>query len=41
MPRWFTISLVAVGALVLLALAVFVIVGGDHGPARHMGWPAS
>ena len=38
MPRWVKISLLVVGALVLVfVLANITGVAGDHGPGRHAG----
>ena len=38
MPRWVKISLIGVGALVVIfVLANIAGVGGDHGPGRHGG----
>ena len=38
MPRWVKISLLVVGALVLVfVLANITGVAGDHGPGRHGG----
>jgi hypothetical protein len=36
-PRWLTVSLIVVGALVLLIviLALTGVLGGEHGPGRH------
>ena len=37
MPRWVKVSLIVVGALVLLFLVLQLAgVGGQHGPARHL-----
>jgi hypothetical protein len=35
MPRWVKRSIIAVVAVALLILGMFLIVGGDHGPGRH------
>lgn len=37
MPRWVKISLVVAVALVVLAIAVMAVSGGEHGPGRHLG----
>lgn len=36
-PRWLKVSLIAVGAivLVLVLLAITGVLGGQHGPGRH------
>jgi hypothetical protein len=34
MPRWVKMAGVAVGVLILLAVALMVV-GGEHGPERH------
>jgi hypothetical protein len=34
-PRWVKLSGIVVGVLVLLAVVV-MLVGGHHGPGRHM-----
>ena len=39
LPRWVWVSLIAVG-LLLVVLLVAMLVGGNHGPGRHMGAPA-
>lgn len=40
-PRWVKMFALAVGVLVLLAVLVMVLGGGNHGPARHQsGGPA-
>ncbi len=38
MPRWVKMSAIIVGALVLLVviLAVTGVLGGQHGPGRHL-----
>ena len=43
-PRWVKISAIAAGVLVLVVIAVMLLSGGQHGPARHgigSGAPAS
>ena len=35
-PRWVKVSGLVVIILVLLAVAIMVISGGEHGPGRHM-----
>lgn len=35
MPRWVKLTAIVGGVLVLLAVAVMVLAGGDHGPGRH------
>jgi hypothetical protein len=43
-PRWVKISAIAVGILILIVVAVMLLTGGQHGPARHgfgMDAPAS
>ena len=35
-PRWVKVSLVAAAAVVVL-FVVLQLVGGDHGPGRHLG----
>ncbi len=34
MPRWVKVS-IAIAALVLAALLVMMLLGGNHGPSRH------
>jgi hypothetical protein len=36
MPRWVKAFLITAAALVLLMVAVMLIMGGDHGPGRHL-----
>lgn len=35
LPRWLKLSGIIAGVLVLAAVAVMFIAGGDHGPGRH------
>ena len=35
MPRWIKVFAIAAAALLLVALAVMLFSGGQHGPARH------
>jgi len=35
MPRWVKVFAVVLAILVLLAVAMFLIGGGEHGPGRH------
>lgn len=35
MPRWVKVSAIIVGVLILVAVAVMLIGGGNHGPGRH------
>jgi hypothetical protein len=35
MPRWVKLTAILGGALALLAVAVMVLAGGNHGPGRH------
>jgi hypothetical protein len=35
-PRWVKIFALIAVILVLLALITMILVGGDHGPGRHM-----
>lgn len=37
MPRWVKIGGIVILALLLLAIAAAALLGGDHGPGRHMG----
>jgi hypothetical protein len=34
-PRWVKVSAIASGILILIAVAVMLLSGGEHGPARH------
>jgi hypothetical protein len=34
-PRWVKISAIAAGILILVVIAVMLLTGGQHGPARH------
>jgi hypothetical protein len=34
-PRWVKVSLIIAG-LVAVLVVILLLVGGDHGPARHM-----
>jgi hypothetical protein len=34
-PRWVKISAIAAGVLMLVVIAVMLLTGGEHGPARH------
>lgn len=36
MPRWVKVSAIVAAVLALLAVAVLLISGGEHGPSRHM-----
>ena len=36
-PRWVKISLAVAAVLVVLAIAVMLLGGGEHGPGRHLG----
>ena len=36
-PRWVFVTTVLVALVVLIAVLVMVLVGGDHGPGRHLG----
>ena len=35
-PRWVKVSVILAGVLILLVV-VLLLVGGDHGPGRHLG----
>lgn len=35
LPRWVKVFLIVAVALVLLAVGVALVVGGEHGPGRH------
>jgi hypothetical protein len=35
-PRWVKISAVVVAVVIMLVL-IILLVGGDHGPGRHIG----
>ncbi|WP_306232144.1 hypothetical protein [Agrococcus beijingensis] len=37
MPRWVKVSVIVLGIVVLVAAAVMLLSGGDHGPGRHLG----
>ena len=39
MPKWVKWTLLAVLALVLVLVVLRLVVGGDHGPGRHMSAP--
>ena len=39
MPRWVKWTLLAVLALVVILVLMRLVVGGDHGPGRHMSVP--
>jgi hypothetical protein len=39
MPRWMKVTVIAVAVLALLAVAVMILSGGDHGPGRHLSQP--
>jgi hypothetical protein len=36
-PRWLKVSAVVMAAVIVLVLIGMVLVGGDHGPGRHLG----
>lgn len=36
MPRWVTVSLAVAAVLLVLAIAVMLFGGGEHGPGRHL-----
>ena len=38
-PRWVTLALAV--AVLLLLLVVLWALGGEHGPGRHLSFPAS
>lgn len=43
-PRWVKISAIVAGVLILVVIAVMLLTGGQHGPARHgfgIGAPTS
>jgi hypothetical protein len=43
-PRWVKASAITAGVLLLITIAVMLLSGGEHGPARHgfgMGAPPS
>ena len=43
-PRWVKVSAIVAGGLILVVIAVMLLTGGQHGPARHgfgMGAPVS
>ena len=44
LPRWVKVSFIVTGVLILVVIAVMLLTGGQHGPARHgfgVGVPAS
>ena len=40
MPRWVKVSLAVAAVLLVLAVALMLFGGGDHGPGRHLGGAA-
>ena len=34
-PRWVKVSAIVAGVLILVVIAVMLLTGGEHGPARH------
>lgn len=34
-PRWVKVSAIVAGVLILVVVAVMLLSGGEHGPARH------
>lgn len=34
-PRWVKVSALIAGILILVVVAVMLLTGGEHGPARH------
>ena len=36
-PRWVKLMGVALAALVVVAVLAMLLLGGDHGPGRHLG----
>jgi hypothetical protein len=36
-PRWVKVSAIVGGIIVLIIVAVMLLTGGQHGPARHLG----
>ena len=34
-PRWVKVSAIVAGVLILVVIAVMLLTGGQHGPARH------
>jgi hypothetical protein len=44
LPRWVKVSFIVTGVLILVIVAVMLLTGGQHGPARHgvgVGAPVS
>ena len=39
MPRWVKVFLIVGAALLIVAVVVFLIGGGQHGPGRHLSSP--
>ncbi len=37
MPRWVKLMGLALVVLVVLAVLAMLLLGGDHGPGRHLG----
>ena len=37
MPRWVKVFGIVAASLILLMLAAMLIIGGKHGPGRHLG----
>jgi hypothetical protein len=40
MPRWVKVSLAVAAVLLVLAVALMLFGGGEHGPGRHLGGAA-
>jgi len=40
MPKWVRWTLLAVLAVIVILALAAVVIGGDHGPGRHMSAPA-
>lgn len=43
-PRWVKVSAIVAGILIVVVIAVMLLTGGQHGPARHgfgLGAPIS
>jgi hypothetical protein len=41
MPKWVKWTLLAILAVIVILVLVRFVVGGEHGPGRHMSAPAT
>jgi hypothetical protein len=37
-PRWVWVSVIVVGAVIVLAVVLLLVAGGEHGPGHHQSF---